>query len=172
MKSLDDIANQPSSFFDELIIFKEFEAEWNKVIYYCNYRERCVSEVKTKMNELELSNNIQEDFLVELKRLQMVDDERFAVHFAKSKFNIKHWGRNKIKQELLQKKIYSPYIMEGLYAIDDEQYIEKLDELLHRKHSRTKSKSKQDLQMKLYRYAYYKGYESDLIRSRMGKLLA
>ncbi|MFT4661595.1 MAG: regulatory protein [Patiriisocius sp.] len=170
MKELQNIANQNSTLFDDFKSIRDFEVEWNKVIYYCNYRERCVSEVKKKMNELELSNNVQEDFLLELGRLKMVDDERFAVHYAQSKFNIKHWGRNKIRQELSMKKITSSYINEALYAIDDDEYIAELDRLLDSKKSRTKGKSKQDLQMKLYRFVYYKGFESELIRERLNLL--
>jgi len=171
MSGLENIANKKSSLFDEFQSIKDFEREWNKVIFYCNYRERCVSEVKKKMKELALSSHVQEDFLSELKKLEMVDDERFAIHFASSKFKIKHWGRNKIRQELIKKNIESRFITEALYAIDDDAYIEKLDLLLDRKLRRTKAKSKADLQMKLYSFVYYKGYESELIRSRMANLV-
>lgn len=143
------------------------EEIWNKILFFCNYRERCEKEVEDKLCSLELPLTIQEDFMAELKRLKMVDNLRFAKNFTSSKFRLKHWGKNKIKQSLLLNNIPSSHIDEAIEVIDMDEYIQEMDRLIQQKLRHLKSKTLQEKNVKIYRFLYYKGYEAELIRQRM-----
>ena len=76
------------------------EQAYAKIRHFCAFQERSHQEVKMKLSgygiawadaNLLLSKLIEEGFL---------NEERFAKSYASGKFNIKHWGRIKIKQGL------------------------------------------------------------------------
>jgi regulatory protein len=93
-----------------------------------------------------------------------LNEERYAIAFARGKFRMKQWGRTKIKQELKMKKI-SPYcIKKAMEEITDEAYIQTLTELLEKKKNLLNEEDDFKRNYKLLQYALGKGYESELIQ--------
>ena len=80
------------------------------------------------------------------------------------KFNIKKWGRIKIRQQLKQKRISDYSINKGLSLIDDDRYIEQIENLSMQKMRSMKSVSSYADKVKVYRFLSSKGYETELIR--------
>ena len=71
-----------------------------KVQSYCSYQERCQQEVRDKLYQWKLSDEKAELIIKQLIEDDFINDERFAINFARGKFRIKKWGRIKIKSEL------------------------------------------------------------------------
>ena len=74
------------------------------ILHYCKYQERCHAEVRNKLYELGLTTPEVEHQLADLIETGVLNEERFARSFARGKFRMLHWGREKIKQQLKAKK--------------------------------------------------------------------
>lgn len=134
-----------------------------KMQSWCAYQERCQHDARQKLYELGLWQEAVENIIVLLIQDNFLNEERFAIQFAKGKFNIKKWGRIKIKQELKQKRISDYCLKKALQQIDAEDYIATLKKIIEKKLATTSEKNTYKLKQKLYAYAASKGYESDLI---------
>jgi regulatory protein len=134
------------------------------IIRYCQYQERCHSEVRNKLYELGCHKEEVEQELATLIEIGLLNEERFARAFARGRFRLKQWGREKIKQELKVKKVSEYCIRQAMKEIDGNDYDATLRKLMDRKYEELKKeRSKNTLKMKLYRYMVQKGYERDII---------
>ena len=134
-----------------------------KMEYYCVYQDRCNQEVERKMNEHQLIPEAKEKILLHLMQHDFLNEERFSKSFARGKFRIKNWGKQRIIRELKTKNISNYNINSALKEIDDEDYLETIYRITkNRNHTITENniyKRKKKLQDFLLR----KGYEYDLI---------
>jgi len=134
-----------------------------KMEYYCVYQDRCHQEVERKMNEHQLIPEAKEKILLHLMQHDFLNEERFSKSFARGKFRIKNWGKQRIIRELKTKNISNYNINSALKEIDDEDYLETIYRITkNRNHTITENniyKRKKKLQDFLLR----KGYEYDLI---------
>lgn len=136
------------------------------ILYYCKYQERCHSEVRNKLYELGFSTITVEDQISELIAADILNEERFAKAFARGKWRMLHWGRNKIKQQLKLKNVSEYCIKKALQEIPDEEYMAIIDDLTKKKWNELKTeKSKQTKKAKVFRYMLQKGYEQELVLS-------
>ncbi|MEE4312059.1 MAG: RecX family transcriptional regulator [candidate division KSB1 bacterium] len=67
------------------------------------YRDRSEKEIHDRLKKIGYDEETTNWVVSELKRLNLINDKRFAVSFAKSKMISKPMGRFLLKQELLQK---------------------------------------------------------------------
>lgn len=131
---------------------------------YCRYQERCHSETKSKLVELGCNRDEADEYIVWLISEGILNEERFARAFARGKFRMLGWGRDKIKQQLKLKKVSDYCIKSGFSEIDEAEYEEKLGKLVEKKIKDLKSeKNKNIKKQKIFRYIVQKGYEKDLI---------
>ncbi len=135
----------------------------NILARYCAYQERCVQELHLKMKSLGIEEPLFADYILWLEENNYLNEERFAEIYARSKFNQKKWGRNKIRFELKKRKINAAQIQKAINQIDDEQYIATLKEVIDQKAKKLTSKDVWANQQKCYQFALGKGFESDLI---------
>lgn len=142
------------------------------MISYCDYRDRCSSEVEQKLRGFDIDENLREDIYQDLKDRSIFDDQRFAEAYIGGKFRLKKWGKIKIRAELRMKRISDDLIVSSFQKIiDPDDYILQLNKLFIRKWELLKSKKDYSTQNKLYRYLYGKGYESELINELIKKYL-
>lgn len=139
------------------------EEALNRIRKYCAYRERCHKEVDEKLfswgyNQIEageiISKLIQENFL---------NEERYARAFARGKFRMNKWGRNKIRQGLMAKDINDRLIQIAFNEIDENDYAESLSKLLLKKEKSIREKNDFIKRRKLAEYVIRKGYEPELV---------
>jgi regulatory protein len=135
---------------------------------YCQYQERCHSEVRNKLYELGCHTKEVDDKIATLIESGLLNEERFARAFARGRFRLKQWGREKIKQQLQLKKI-SPYcIKKAMLEIDGEDYDNTLNKLFEKKLVELKTeRSKIVKKTKIFRYMVQKGYEKDIILDKI-----
>ena len=142
-----------------------------KLQKYCAYQDRCHSEVRTKLISLKIYGGDLEDIITDLIAEDFLNEERFARSFARGKFRIKRWGRNKIKSELKFKRVSDYCIRKGLNEIDPEEYQNTLYNLIEKKDRTLKSVNQYDRYQKLYKYVYGKGYEAELIKKSITEII-
>ncbi len=134
-----------------------------KMQNWCAYQERSQQDARDKLYELGLWPEAVENIIVKLIEDNFLNEERFATSFARGKFNIKKWGRIKIKQELKQKRIGDYCLKKAMQQIDEHDYMITLKKLIEAKRKLVKEKNPVKLKYKLMSYALSKGYEKDLV---------
>ncbi len=134
-----------------------------KIKNWCAYQERSHFETKTKLYEFGLSTTEVDEVIALLIGENFLNEERFAEAFTRGKFRIKHWGKNKIKNELKYRKISEYSIKKALKQIDDDDYYATLKKVIARKIAETKEKNAFKKKHKVYQYAVSRGFESNLV---------
>ena len=134
------------------------------IIHYCEYQERCHSEVRNKLYELGCTTPEVERLIAELIGMDKINEERFARSFARGRFRLKQWGREKIRQHLKAKKISDYCIKKAFTEINGEEYEQIMRKLVEKKLKELKSEKNQHIKKgKIYRYMLQKGYERDIV---------
>ena len=134
----------------------------NKLARYCAYQERCISEIKQKIHELDPLAD-QEIYIQWLQENNYLNESRFVGLFIRSKFNQKKWGRGKIQFELRKKGISASEIQAHWKEIAEEDYSEALKNLLTKKAESLKSGTSAEKYQKCYRTGLSKGFEPGLV---------
>lgn len=147
------------------------EIELEKIKHYCAYQERCHSEVRNKLLELKVYGLELENVITILIEENFLNEERYACTIARGKFNMKQWGRIKIKHLLKAKNISNYLIQKAMNEIDADTYEMTLQHLGEKKWETLKGEKNHFVKMnKLKNYLLQKGYESDLIFDLIKKL--
>lgn len=141
-----------------------------KLEHYCAYQERCHQEVEKKLHEFFLIDEAREKIIIHLISENYLNETRFSQSFARGKFNIKHWGKLRIKRELKQRRISEYNIKKGLQEIEDNAYLTSFHELAERKWENLSNESIPKAKQKLINYLQYRGWESHLIFEKITEL--
>jgi regulatory protein len=129
-----------------------------KLENYCVYQDRCHKEVEQKMWEYQLIPEAKEMILLSLMKDNFLNEERFAKSFARGKFRIKSWGKQRIVNALKFKDISAYIIKTALKEIDEVAYIETIYRIKRKK--------------KLIDFLMRKGFESDLIYKTVNEVVS
>ncbi|NTE01982.1 RecX family transcriptional regulator [Agrobacterium tumefaciens] len=130
---------------------------------FCVYQERSQKEVRYKLVEWGMRGDELEEILSELIVNNFLNEERFAKSYASGKFNIKKWGRVKIKQGLKLKGVPDKILQKALYSLDDDDYMQTLEDLAIKKSNTLTDSNPLKRKMKLTTYLQGRGFEIDLI---------
>jgi len=144
-----------------------------KAIYhYCSYQERSHAEARNKLYELGCTTPEVEEHISMLIETGLLNEERYARAFARGKFRIKQWGKQKIIQHLKQNRISDYCIKKALTEIDPDEYLQTLNTLVGKKWEELKKDKNIHIRKgKLYRYLLQKGYSSGDINESIALLL-
>ncbi len=138
---------------------------------YCAYQERCHKEVVQKLRDMKMIPQAIDEIISHLIQENYLNEERFAQSFARGKFNIKKWGRNRIINELKFRGISKYNVKTALKEIEDDIYLETLDKLAKKRLASIKETNKQKKRKKLADYLLYRGWESNLVYSKLKELI-
>jgi regulatory protein len=142
----------------------------SKIEYYCAYQERCHKEVTEKLRSMGMIPAAIDQILVGLITDNFLNEMRFAQSYARGKFRIKKWGKNRIKQELKVRDISSYCIKAGLKEIDPQEYLEIFNEISFKKGTSLENLSLLKQRKKLADYLLYRGWESHLVYDKLQEL--
>ncbi len=134
-----------------------------KIRLFCSYQERCSREVEDKLKSWAVQKQYLPSILLQLRREEFLDEKRFAKSFARGKFRLNKWGRQKIEFEMKLRGLSDPDIAEGIREIDDAEYKKVLRELISRKYQEIKEEKNLNVREKIINFAFGKGYEMKLI---------
>lgn len=131
---------------------------------FCAYQERCRSEVTIRIRSFGLNREQTELVIEKLEEEDFLNDERFALIYAGSKFRILHWGKRKIRAGLKSKGVLDTIISQALETIEDELYLQCIRDLIEAKlRSLTSIKDFRVVKQKVLSYLASKGFEENLI---------
>ena len=143
-----------------------------KIAQYCVYQDRCHKEVEEKIKSFYLIPEAREMILLNLMKDNFLNEERFAKSFARGKFRIKHWGKNRIVNELKMRDI-SPYnIKTALKEIDDKEYINTIYKITENRNNVISETNHYKRKKKLIDFLLRKGFETDLIFKTIDDVLS
>lgn len=134
-----------------------------KLEQYCVYQDRCHKEVEQKMREYNLIPEAKEMILLSLLQDNFLNEERFAKSFARGKFRIKHWGKQRIVRELKFRDISSNNIKTALKEIDEQEYLKTIYSITEKRNEAISEPNIYKRKRKLIDFLMRKGYENELI---------
>ncbi|ESU29014.1 hypothetical protein FLJC2902T_10480 [Flavobacterium limnosediminis JC2902] len=141
-----------------------------KLEYYCSYQERCHYEVTEKLKSLNMIPQVIDAITVHLIENNFLNEERFAVSFARGKHNIKKWGKIRIVNELKYRQISKYNIERALKEIMPEEYTKSFHDLAESQWDSISERNIQKKKKKFCDYLLRKGYESNLIYEKLNDL--
>lgn len=143
-----------------------------KLEQYCVYQDRCHKEVEKKLTEYNLISEAKEVILLHLLQEDFLNEERFSKSFARGKFRIKKWGKQRIIRELKLRNISAYNIKTALKEIDEQAYLETLYELAEKKNNLITESNYYKRKKKLIDFLNYRGFELDLIYKVVNEVIA
>lgn len=142
-----------------------------KIESYCAYQDRCHKEVVSKLKDMGMIPLAIDTIIAQLIEDRFLNEERFAKSFARGKFNIKKWGKNRIVRELKFRNISKYNITTALKEIEPEAYLTTLDDLAHKRLQQITETNIQKRRKKLADYLLYRGWESHLVYEKLKDLI-
>lgn len=147
------------------------EQALSRMEHYCAYQERCHKEVEQKLFEMSLIPQAKEKIILHLLEHNFLNETRFAKAFARGKFSIKHWGKQRIIKELKMRQISAHNIREALNEIDPVVYAESFKALALKKNLGLSETNVYKRRKKLADYLLYRGWESDWVYEKVRELI-
>lgn len=142
-----------------------------KLEHYCSYQDRCHKEVEDKLHKMNMIPEAKEKIIVHLIEHKFLNEERFAKSFARGKFRIKKWGKQRIVRELKFKGISKYNIDSGLKEISEEDYLQTFNELAEKKFNSITETNIYKKKKKLIDYLLYRGWETNLVFDKVTQLV-
>ena len=137
---------------------------------YCAYQERSHRQVREKLREMRMIPLAIDEVIVHLIKHDFLNEERFARSYARGKFRLKKWGRDRITRTLYAMGLSDYLIEAGLEEIDEEEYQEVFDAVAEKKFASIKDTNPYKAKAKLANYLLYRGFEPDLVYSKIDEL--
>jgi len=119
--------------------------------------------VEQKLFEMNMIPEACELILLHLMDKDFLNEERFARSFARGKFNIKSWGKNRIILELKKRKISKYNIDTALKEIDEDAYHDKVKFIAVKKYELLSEPDTFKKRKKLIDFLLRKGFENYLV---------
>lgn len=129
----------------------------------CSSAEHCTADIRDKLARWGVTEADSRTIIDRLVQERFIDEQRYAVAFVKDKFRFSGWGRIKMRYALQQKRIDGSDIDHALATLDEEQYNDRLLELLQAKSRSIRDDDPEARRAKLFRFATSRGFESALI---------
>ena len=134
----------------------------NRAASLCARSEQAPADIREKLVKWGLSLSAANQVLAQLIEQGYINERRFARAFVNDRFRFNGWGRIKIAHQLRLKGIPNEIIDEAMTAIDEEQYRERLLELLRAKWRDVSDREPRAAWAAMMRFAASRGFETSL----------
>ncbi len=138
------------------------EVALGKATALCSQSEHCKAQIMEKLSLWGVSVQDAYNIMDYLEKEKYIDNKRFARAYCHDKFCYNHWGRIKIRQMLRHLRLSDEEIEEGMQAINDDDYLEALNDVLRAKDRTLREKDIYLRKGKLVRHLLSRGFETDL----------
>ncbi|MCB0519639.1 MAG: RecX family transcriptional regulator [Lewinellaceae bacterium] len=173
MPALAFLKTSPTSIVEQKKPPKKYTSKADALVKlqrYCAYQERCHQEVRSKLLELGVFGDDLENIVAQLIEDNFLNEERYARTFARGKFRMKQWGRNRIIQELKLRGIPDYCIRKAMEEIGKGEYAEALENLLAKKAGMIAGENDFEINGKLAQYAIHRGFEVETVWEAIHKM--
>ena len=147
------------------------EVALSKATALCSGSEHCTSQIMEKLSLWNVSVQDAYDIMDYLVKEKYINNSRFARAYCHDKFCYNRWGRIKIRQMLRHLRLNNEEIEEGMETIDEEDYLDALNDVLRAKDRTLKDKDKYLRKAKLVRHLLSRGFETELAISAVDSYL-
>lgn len=138
--------------------------------HYCSYQERCHKDVNQKLIKMKMIPEARDHIIGHLLKHNFLNEERYARAYARGKFRMKKWGKQRIQRELKFKDINNTIISLALKEIGDD-YLQTFNDLSAKKLNSIRENNPQKKRKKLADFLLYRGWESQLVYDRIRELI-
>lgn len=143
----------------------------NKALNILSKADQAEKKIREK-----LSNDFEEDTInrvIEfLKKNNFINDNLLAQKIVNTNLNLNKCGKNRIKQNLYNKGLDASAINEAMSDIDNDAEFENAMYLAKKRYERLKNEDKRKIYQKLSQHLAYKGFNYDIIKRTLNKLLS
>lgn len=136
---------------------------YHKTLNYLSYKMRTIGEVKTYLEKYHCSEELINEIIEKLIKLNYLNDKVYSDLYVKQQFDINKKGPLLIKKNLLSKKIAEDIINVSLEYINDEKINNNLIYLIEYYEKINKKKSIKQLKETILRNLLNKGYDYEVI---------
>jgi len=143
----------------------------NKLSRYCAYQERAISDVIRQLGKYNIDKKLREVIIEKLITEGFLNDERYAKTYMLGKLRNNRWGRIKIIHGLKGKSIDDNIIHKIIKTIDEEEYIEIINNLISKKEISLQENDTYIKKNKIARYIINKGFESSIVWDQINKII-
>ena len=149
---------------------------YTRLASYCAQAERSPSDLRRRMQRLELEEELQAELLTRLEAEGFVSGERFARAFVHDKHRFNGWGPRRLEHELRRHGIASSVIATALEELEEETSAEDeeprvLQLLRSKQRSLPAGLERRKAYDRLMRFGLYRGYDYDEVREAITQLL-
>lgn len=141
-----------------------FEEIKQKMVNYCVYQDRCHQEVEQKMRDFLLIPEAKDEIFLYLIKENYINEERFTRSYIRGKFNIKNWGRMKIRLHLKQKGISEKLISKCMDEIDEDEYLKTIRKIWESYYSKQRGLKEYQKKSKTIKYLMSRGFEYEEVQ--------
>ena len=138
------------------------EVALGKATALCSQSEHCKAQIMEKLSLWGVSVQDAYNIIDYLEKEKYIDNKRFVRAYCHDKFCYNHWGRIKIRQMLRHLRLSDEEIEEGMQTINDDDYLEALNDVLQAKDRSLREKDIYLRKAKLVRHLLSRGFETDL----------
>lgn len=129
----------------------------------CARSEQSTGEAREKLRRWGICSGDAEKIIDSLVDRRFIDNERFALAFARDKIRFSKWGRIKVAQKLREKGVGRDTIAETLDEFDEEEYKTILADVLASRVRRDPGQIESyEGRTALFRFLLSRGFESQL----------
>ena len=129
----------------------------------CSTGEQCIFDIREKLLRWGIASDDIKQIIEKLIQGKFIDEDRYCKSFVNDKLRFNKWGKIKIIYALRQKGISSQNIDNAISCIDEEKYLETLQEIILSKRKSIKNDTPENVKAKLFRFAASRGFETECI---------
>lgn len=148
---------------DEILKENEYANAYNLSLSYISYKLRTEDEVVKNLERKNIDPNIIEETVIRLKKEKYLDEKTYIHAYITDKVNLSNIGPNKIKAELLTKKLPEEDIDVELNKIEESIWKEKAEKVILKKIKINKKLSNEALKRKIKNDLINMGYSINMI---------
>ena len=141
-----------------------------KAAGYCSGSEHCISEVREKLSQWGCEAADIEPIIDYLLKENYIDEARYCRAFVSDKLRFAKWGRQKISYMLQARHVDKAAIREAIDAIDEDMYLDVLENVLRAKKKALRSVEPEQVNLRLYRFAASRGFETSEISKVLNRI--
>ncbi len=150
---------------------ENYNTALNRAMALCSKSEKCISDIENKLRSWKLSSDEENTAIIAtLKEENFIDEKRYARSYTMDKYRFNKWGKVKIRAMLRARGLSEEDILYGTDTIDDDEYLQMIEEEMLNKLSSVKASNIFELKGKLFRFASSRGYEKEYVYDLIDRL--
>lgn len=142
----------------------------NKSLNILSKADQSEKKIREKLS-VDFEDEVIDDVIEFLKKYNFINDEILAQRIVNTNINLNRCGKNRIKQNLYNKGISKNAINEAVSEIDSDVEFENAMYLAKKRYEIVKKEDKRKIHQKISQHLAYKGFDYDIIRSVLNKIL-